>query len=800
MGNNITTQEYTYKNCPIPGGGYVTGFISCEDNFYCRTDIGGTYRFDEKTDTWKSLIYHVTMEDTSETFPISVAIDKNEPDSLYIACGMGDSEYGKLAVSHDKGETFEYFKLPFFVHGNLNGRGTAERLFVDSENRNEHGKPHLYMASQMDGLWFSKDGGENWNAVSSYPEKYMTFVTKSPDGRLLVAAGAGVTTLVNEHLRGQTLYFSVDEGESFSCLYNPQSFEIEGVDLSGYVAQRYRFDDENLYVTFSVMGRNAYVKENGYSCDGGSVIAGKVFKYNINELIRMVTDKEAITCGIDITPEEYPNNLSQGNILEYGFSGIDITTDENGKSMLVVSTICKGDGDCIYRSYDKGESWKCILHDLDTGVMKFRTAYMSPKHNGGHNLIHWLTDLKFHPKSADRFWFNTGTGVFRTDNARDKEVIFSDWSDGIEETVHLNLYSPANGDVKLIDILGDLGGFAFRDLDKPCENSFADADGNRYITCINADYSDENPGTVIVTPRGNWTGKTKGGLIISHDGCKTFDRLNLPYGLNEELDNAFRNIETPNVNSGWVAMSPDTQNIVWSVADGITLPVTRVITSHDGGKTYNLVTVYTDDEKKIVKTSGFFKVFSDRTQNSVFYGFDECGGMYISVDFGDSFEKLPIQDFPNANFGLIDTINATEVRAVNGTSGIFYMALAKHGLWRIDFGPNLQSILLKMKNNSAPVENVSPKIKKISRDSDPVFRLGIGTTQSSEYPALYFAGMVDGEYGFYRTEDDGQTFTRLNNKKQMFGDINSIEGDKNTYGRFYIATGSVGVLYGDIKK
>lgn len=55
----------------------------------------------------------------------------------------------------------------------------------------------------------------------------------------------------------------------------------------------------------------------------------------------------------------------------------------------------------------------------------------------------------------------------------------------------------------MIDILGDLGGFAFTALDKPCGNSFADEDGNRYITCINADFSDENPDVLVVTPRGN---------------------------------------------------------------------------------------------------------------------------------------------------------------------------------------------------------------------------------------------------------------------------------------------------------
>lgn len=76
----------------------------------------------------------------------------------------------------------------------------------------------------------------------------------------------------------------------------------------------------------------------------------------------------------------------------------------------------------------------------------------------------WMTDLKINPFQEEEMWFNTGTGVFRSRNLTAAEVTFEDWSDGIEETVHLNLYSPPAGEVKVIDILGDLGGFAFRKL------------------------------------------------------------------------------------------------------------------------------------------------------------------------------------------------------------------------------------------------------------------------------------------------------------------------------------------------
>jgi hypothetical protein len=63
--------------------------------------------------------------------------------------------------------------------------------------------------------------------------------------------------------------------------------------------------------------------------------------------------------------------------------------------------------------------------------------------------------------------------------------------------------------------------------------------------------------------------------------------------------------------------------------------------------------------------------------------------------------------------------------------------------------------------------------------------------------AIYLCGIIDGKYGFYRSFDNAATFERINTAKQMYGEVLSIDGDSRTYGRFYLATGSRGLLYGD---
>lgn len=836
----IESKAYEYHHLSIPGGGYVTGFIyhkRQKDILYIRTDIGGVYRFDAGKQKWISLMDHVSMEDISESFPISVALDENEPSRLYIASGIHAKEHGKLSVSGDFGNTFTHYEMPMMVHGNLNGRGTGERLLVDKEDGQI-----LFYASQENGLYKSINAGKEFVKLNSMPESYLTFAVQNPKGDFLVVGSAGVTTKRSDMLRGDGLYISYDKGEHFHKLWHPKDREVAGIKLAGLVPQRVAFDDAYMYVTYSVMGYNAYVLEHGYSCDGGSVVGGKVCRYSLSELAsaynsESISKEKAIETPIDskketridensmlmigeeITPIVEDTYIDENGLLKFGFSGIAA-----GENVLVVSTISKGDDDVIYRSFDKGKTWKCILCGLEIGRMEFRTEYMTPKYNGGGNLIHWMTDLGANPFNENELWFNTGTGVFRTQNLLDEEVIFSDYSDGIEETVHLNLYSPPKGEVKVIDIVGDLGGFAFTQFEKPCDNSFADADGNRYITCMNADYSDANPEVVVVTPRGNWKGKTKGGLILSKDQCQTFERLVMPFGLSEDIDLALTNMERPNVDSGWVAMSQDTKHIIWSIAKDKYLPVDRIVVSHDGGKTFNKVKVFDWEEHLIseldrvhkhknmlIYPNGYtidfaaegndssfadiegdtlriagMKVFADRCCSNIFYGFGEKSRLYVSMDYGANFYEISAPDnLPKVELAIIDCANKTEIRGECGKQGVFYLALREHGLWKLIIDAHAGSV----------------KATRMGKESDVFYRVGLGLKdENASYytddKALYVYAQIDGMYGFYRTLDEGISFVKLNTEKQMFGDINSIEGDSQVFGRFYIGTGSRGILYG----
>ncbi len=762
----IKPLAYRYRHLPIGGGGYVTGFFFHPVDsqvMYCRTDIGGMYRFDYDTQTWISLIDHVSPMDNRESCPISAALDVERPGRLYIASGLwAPDSKGKLTVSDDYGATSRSYELPCFVHGNLHGRSAGERLLWDGTT--------LWLASQRDGLFRSRDEGATWEKVASFPETGCTFVARK--GKLLLVGTEGLA-LRDGDMRGPSLYASHDDGATFAPVPQPEYTHTEGSQLHGLVAQRCAFDDDYLYVTFSANGPRSQNVEKGYTCDCGDCSNGRVVRYPFDA--ESPGSSERLGPPEDITPEA-------GN---WGFSAVDAK-----HGMLITATTHRQHqgGDAIYLSLDHGRTWKPILHGLREGRMDFRLSYMRPEYNGGGNIVHWMTDVKIDPHRPDTAWFNTGTGVFRTQNLRDDVVVWQDWCDGMEETVHINVHAPATGRVQLLDMVGDLGGFAFTDVDRHCENSFANEKGDRWITCLSCDWPDNDPDHIIVAARGNWTGRTLGGLIVSRDGAQSWRRLPTPTGLGDDLDALLRRIEKPNTNAGWVAMSADGSTYVWAVADRIFLHAKNLIVSHDQGATFRRCTVLDMNGQSF---TGMIKPLADRCLPNIFYGFGDKGELFVSTDGGSTFRQKAAPAgspggivFPAAHFGKVDCADRTEIRVAGGEPGVMVIATGC-GLWKLVYDPAADEFTGSC----------------LTRDGDKGFCVGLGLGRPggdyfTEPKAIYFSGIINGVYGFFRTFDECQTITRINNDQQMYGGIHSIDGDKRVFGRFFLATGASGLLYG----
>ncbi|MGN0165816.1 MAG: endoglucanase [Lachnospiraceae bacterium] len=780
--NTIKNIPYKYGNMPIPGGGYVTGFSfhpKVPGILYCRTDIGGCYRYDFENDNWISLVEHVTHFDRSETFPLAIALDNNSPETLYVVSGIGRETLGKFpngyfSVSHDYGKTFTVSELPCHVHGNNPGRGTGYRLIVDPADSGV-----IYFASQEAGLLCSRNQGQSWETIPVFadstknPEKHLSFVWKAPEHDTLVVASSGTSNKINDTTRGHSLFVSYDGGKTFTELEQPEPGEKNNAKWVGYVGHRYDFDGKYLYITMNQTGPYAYMVEQGYSSDCGNVTEGRIIRFAYNE-DGTLGEME------DITPS-VPEHGINPEFVPFGFGGICSTPQIPG--YLLTSTICHPSTDMVLVSHDYGITWKVILKGLEIGNMHFNAPYMKPEYNGGASLIHWLTDIKINPFDANMAFFNTGTGVFGSTNLQSDNLSWCDHCNGIEETVHLNVYAPIKGSIVALDIVGDLGGFVFTDTDTPCENSFADEKGDRYITSINADYPDEIPDVFVATPRGNWTGKTCGGVVYSNDAGKTLKHCGMPYGLSEKLDKLLDAISRPNNNSGWIAISPDGEKLVWSVADGILLPSDCVVYSDDKGESWKHAKVYDLNGNP---ASGCLKPFYDRVNNHIVYGFGEKARLYVSTDSGATFhEKQRPDNMPVQDLSGIDAQCIVEIRGIAGKSGEFMFAMNVDGLWKISYCSKCDKFFAE----------------KLSSGDDAVYCVGLGILPDTEEyinndKALYVCAVIKKIFGFYRSFDYGKTWEKINNENQMFGEIKSIDADKKVFGRYFIATGTRGLKYG----
>lgn len=197
---------------------------------------------------------------------------------------------------------------------------------------------------------------------------------------------------------------------------------------------------------------------------------------------------------------------------------------------------------------------------------------------------------------------------------------------------------------------------------------------------------------------------------------------------------------------------------------------------------YTKIKVFNSKGRDISESNEQLKIFSDRTDSSLFYGFGDNGQLYISRDKGESFYQLRTPDnFPKCRMSGFDGFKGGEIRFLPDKKGVCLAALMEHGLWRLSFGYTVTA-------------------ERITDEGDFVKAVGFGKGDNDNTPAIYISGRLFGEYGFWRSFDNGESWARFNTDEQMYGQITSMDGDFRKKGRVYLATGCLGAFYGEINK
>lgn len=491
-----TTAEYDWSIAPIGGGGFVTGIVThpTSGDRYCRTDVGGAYRWDAANEKWIQLLDWFDESETGFYGVESLALDPQDPNNVYMLCGTSYINGGRSAIlkSTDKGNTFTYTDVTaqFKAHGNGSGRGNGERLVVDPNNSNV-----LFVGTRANGLWKSTDAGVSWSLVwngvtTTANGNGICFVVYDPLSN--VVNGETQTMYIGvSRTGGGNIYKSTDGGVSFTDI----------TATTGFMPHRAALQGTTMYVTYS--------DHQGPQSTNGD---GKVYKLN--------------------TATGVWTNVTPVHNKDYCYGGVSI--DPTNVNRVLVSTsgiywnnqFGTGWADFIFLSTDGGASWT-----LKIGPNSTYDANGMDWSNGG--AINWMDCIEFDQDDLNKVRVVGGGGVFTCSDITATNTTWKYDVKGIEETALLDGISIPGG--PFISSFGDIRGFVHEPLTAfPATKLYSSSPTQEYNNNSIA-YAAGNPNKVVRIGNGasvvyysndmgaSWTGSssnigTSGRVAISADG------------------------------------------------------------------------------------------------------------------------------------------------------------------------------------------------------------------------------------------------------------------------------------------
>jgi hypothetical protein len=376
----------------------------------------------------------------------------------------------------------------------------------------------------------------------------------------------------------------------------------------------------------------------------------------------------------------------------------------------------------------------------------------------------WIEAVTIDPANRDHIMHVHGGGVCETTNASAASPTWSTKVNNLEETATLAaVAAPAGAAYKLINSAGDIGTWVISDLTtRPTKSPMPGwSSGN------SADMAWADPTYIAIGGVDNANGSVVKGFWSGDSGTTWTQFASLPTGAAASTSEK-QSIAVPSRN-----------NVIWAPPDSVPSYSTNNGASWTQTNLPSLPAVGAGWPRA-------YRLAADRKNPNKVYAFDSGGAnwsnlpgkVYVSTDGGHTFTLS--QGSVNANMAWNDFGDTAMVVNPN-VEGDIWLADGSAVYHSTDSGTTWTKL------TAFAAANGTMGATKVA--------LGKAQVGSPYSAAIYVEGTMNGQWGFFHSDDGGATWARWNDDAHQFGGSSVMVADWNTYGRIYVNGHGRGLLY-----